>query len=156
MQPEDPWNILRIRRISAGIIDLKTSLYAETENSVKCWVGISKSFLINSAVRQECVLVTLHFNTYMDCVLDKVVDQSRCGAFIGNIRVTNFVFADNVAFFTELLEILLMAIKVSYEDSKPLGLKSKPSSLETNCMKQFRLFMDAVKPMKSQKVSHVG
>lgn len=46
-------------------------------------------------------LFSHHFSTCMDRVLDRAVEQSHCGASIGNSRVNDFVFADDTVIFVE-------------------------------------------------------
>ena len=50
----------------------------------------------------------------MDWVLGRVVEQSHCGASVGNTKITDLVFADDAAM--QSLEVLVMEVK-------PLGLK---------------------------------
>ena len=117
------WDILRIRGIPARIIDLMTGLYSRTESAVKCGGGISSFFPVDSGVRQGCVLAPSLFNTCMDWVLGKVADQSRCGASVGNTKVTDLDFADDAVLLAESLEVLVMALEALHEEAKPLGLK---------------------------------
>ncbi|KAG0724525.1 hypothetical protein GWK47_040428 [Chionoecetes opilio] len=56
-------------------------------------------------------------------VLDKVVDQSDCGAFVGNTKITDLVFADDAVIFAESLEVLVMALEALHDEAKPLGLE---------------------------------
>ena len=69
---------------------------------------------MHTGVRQGCVLAPSHFNTCMDWVLGRVVDQSHCGASVCNIKVTVFAFADD-AIFTESL----MALETLHKEVKP-------------------------------------
>ena len=62
------------------------------------------------------------FNTCMDWVLGRVVEQSYCGAFACNPEITILVFADDAAIFAESLEVLVMALEALHEEVKPLGL----------------------------------
>ena len=117
------WDILRVRGIPARIIGLMTGLYSGTESAVKCGSGISDFFPVNSGVRQGCVLAPSLFNTCMDWVLGKVVDQSHCGASVGNTKISDLVFADDAVLLAESLDVLVMALEVLHEESKPLGLK---------------------------------
>ncbi|KAG0719483.1 hypothetical protein GWK47_005362 [Chionoecetes opilio] len=59
----------------------------------------------------------------MDWVLGKVVDQSNCGASLGNSKITDLVFADVAVIFAESLEVLVMALEALHEEAKPLGLE---------------------------------
>ncbi|KAG0716011.1 Nucleolar complex protein 2 [Chionoecetes opilio] len=53
----------------------------------------------------------------------RVVDQSDCGASLGNTKITDLVFADVAVIFAELLEVLVMALEELHEEAKPLGLE---------------------------------
>ncbi|KAG0721937.1 hypothetical protein GWK47_045438 [Chionoecetes opilio] len=55
--------------------------------------------------------------------LDEVVDQSDCGASVGNTKITDLVFADDAVIFAESLEVLVMALEALHEEAKPLGLE---------------------------------
>ena len=76
--------ILRLRGIPAWIIGLLSGLYYGTENAVECVQGgrggVSSFFPVHTGVRQGCVLAPSLFNTRMDWVLGRVVDQTHCGA----------------------------------------------------------------------------
>ncbi|KAG0728970.1 Exportin-6-B [Chionoecetes opilio] len=54
---------------------------------------------------------------------DTVVDQSDCGASVGNTKITDLVFADDAVIFAESLEVLVMALEALHEEAKPLGLE---------------------------------
>ncbi|KAG0723488.1 G-protein coupled receptor moody [Chionoecetes opilio] len=54
-------------------------------------------------------------------VLGKVVDQSDCGASLGNTKITDLVFADDAVIFAESLEVLVMALEALHEEANPLG-----------------------------------
>ena len=117
------WDLLRFRGIPAAILDLLVGLYAGTESAVKYGGGVSSFFPVNSGVRQGCVLAPSLFNTCMDWVLGRAVDRSRCGADIGNTKITDLDFADDAVIFAESLEVLVLALEALHEDAKPLGLK---------------------------------
>ena len=117
------WDLLRLRGIPARIIGLLTGLYSGTESAVKCGGGVSCFFPVNAGVRQGCVLAPSLFNTCMDWVLGRVVDQSHCGASVGNTMVTDLVFADDAVILAESLEVLVLALETLHEETKPLGLQ---------------------------------
>ncbi|KAG0715807.1 Retrovirus-related Pol polyprotein from type-1 retrotransposable element R2 [Chionoecetes opilio] len=128
---ESLWDLLRLRGIPARTIGLMTGLYSGTESAVKCGAGVSSFFPVNTGVRQGCVLAPSLFNACMDWVLDKIVDQSDCGASLGNTKITDLVFADDAVIFAESLEVLVMALEALHEEAKPLDLRSpgsRPSS----------------------------
>ena len=82
---ETLWDLLCLRGIPAArIIGQLTGLYSGTVSAVKCGGGVSSFSPVNTGVRQGCVLAPSLFNTCMDWVLGRVVEQSHCGASVGN------------------------------------------------------------------------
>ena len=63
------------------------------------------------------------FNTCMDWILGRAEEQSHWGAFVGNTKVTNLVFADDAAMFAQSL---VMALEALHEEVKPLGEFLRP------------------------------
>ena len=81
---------------------------------------MSSFFHVNMGVRQGCMLPSSLFNTCMDWVLGKVVNQSHCGASVRKTKFTNLVFADYAVIFAESLEILVMVLEALHEQEKLL------------------------------------
>ena len=50
-------------------------------------------------------------------------ERPSCGASFGNVKVSDLDFADDAVIFVETLHILLGALDVLNESSKPLGLQ---------------------------------
>lgn len=68
---------------------------------------------------QGCVLAPSLFNNCTDWVLGKVTDQSRCGASVGNIKVTDLVSADDVVLLAASLhEEAMSSALVSWVKTK--------------------------------------
>ncbi|XP_069971442.1 uncharacterized protein [Penaeus vannamei] len=59
----------------------------------------------------------------MDWILGRATVQSHCGATLGNIKVTDLDFADDVAILSESLETLVAALDAFSNEAKPLGLE---------------------------------
>ena len=70
------------------------------------------------------------FNTCMDWVLGRVVDQSHCGASVSNKKITDLVFADDAVIFAQSLEVLVMALEALHEEAKPSGPRQRFRCLE--------------------------
>ena len=82
--------------------------------------GVSSFLPVHTGVRQGCVLAPSLFNTCLDWVLGRIVDQSHCGASVGNTKITDF-FADDAVIFAESLEVLVLVLETLYEKTKLLG-----------------------------------
>ena len=81
---------------------------------------MSSFFPVHTEVRQGCILAPSLFNTCMDLVLGRVVDQSHCGASVSNTKITDLVFADDAVIFAESLKVLVMDLEALHEEEKPL------------------------------------
>ncbi|KAG2468462.1 GALT2 acetylgalactosaminyltransferase, partial [Polypterus senegalus] len=79
--------------------------------------------LVDSGVRQVCILAPTLFTACMDWVLGKVVWSSDCGAFVREGRFTDLDFAGDAVIFTESMEALIWAFKRLSEESECLGLR---------------------------------
>ena len=107
-----------------GLLDYYLAcLYSETEYAVKCSGGVSSFFPVQMGVRQGCILAQSLFNTSVDWVLGRVVDQSHCRESVANTKIIDLVFADDALIFAESLVILVIALKALHEEAKPLGLQ---------------------------------
>ena len=95
---ETLWDLLRLRGIPARIIGLLTGLYSGTVSAVKCGGGVASFFPVNTGVRQgsgQCACCSITFQHMHG--LGRVVEQSHCGASVGNTKITDLVFADDDA-----------------------------------------------------------
>ncbi|XP_069981083.1 uncharacterized protein [Penaeus vannamei] len=74
-------------------------------------------------MRQSCIITLTLFNTCVDWIMGRTTSQSRCGATLGNIKVTDLDFADDVTILSESLEPLVVALDAFSNEAKPLGLQ---------------------------------
>ncbi|XP_069972443.1 uncharacterized protein [Penaeus vannamei] len=56
-------------------------------------------------------------------LLGRATVQSHCGTLLGNIKVTDLNFANDVAILSESLETLVAALDAFSNEAKPLGLE---------------------------------
>ncbi|XP_070000705.1 uncharacterized protein [Penaeus vannamei] len=92
-------------------------------SAVKCGGGLSSFSPFNSRVRQGCVYAPTLFNTCMDWIMGSAISQSLCGVTLGNVKVTDLDFADDVAILPRSLESLVEALDAFSSEVKPLGLQ---------------------------------
>ena len=133
---ETLWDLLRLRGIPAKIIGLLIGLYSRTVSALMCGGGMSSFFPVNTGVRQSCVLAPSLFNTCMDSVLGRVVEQSHCVASVGNTEIIDLVFADDAVVFVESLEVLVMALEALQEEAKPLEIQVSWSTTKVFCVRR--------------------
>ena len=117
------WDLLRRRAIHAGILSLIWALYSDTESAIKSRGDVSRFFQVKSGVRQGCVLAPTLFNTCIDWIMGETVGNTDCGVSMGDARITDLDFADDIAIFAETLEALVTALDTLSIESRPLGLK---------------------------------
>ena len=63
------------------------------------------------------------FSACMNWILRRMSERSSCSALLGSVKISDLDFADDAVIFAETLDILLGALKVLIEESKPLGLR---------------------------------
>lgn len=89
-------------------------LFSGTEKALK-WVEIVSSlFPVNMGVGQECALVPSLFNTCVDWILGRAIDQNHCGTSNGNNSVTDLTFADDTVILDESLEVLVLVLEQGF------------------------------------------
>ena len=66
----------------------------------------------------------------MDWILGRATIQSHCGATLGNIKVTDLDFADDVAILSKSLETLVVALEAFNNEVKPLGLEVSKTKVQ--------------------------
>ena len=59
----------------------------------------------------------------MDWILSRATVQNHSGATLGNIKVTDLDFADDVAILSESLESLVVALDAFSNEANTLGLE---------------------------------
>ena len=96
-------------------------LYSGTESAVRCGDTISNFFPVITVVHQGCVLAPTLFIACMDWILGRMSERSSCGAWFGNVKISDLHFTDDAVIFMENLNILLGALKVLNEESELLG-----------------------------------
>ena len=67
-------------------------------------------------------------------MMEKVVERSELGASIGDVTVTDFDFADDVAILSEMLEVLKEALVVFEDEASALGLHVNWAKTKIQCL----------------------
>ena len=94
----------------------------------------------------------------MDWIMGRMSERSSCGAWFGNVKISDLDFADDAVIFAETLDILLGALEVLNEESKPLGLwvswvKTEIQSSVTSWMLPSCLYLIAARMLRSWRDS---
>lgn len=120
------WHILQHYGVFVMIIGLMTHFFLALR------YRLSGFFPVNSGVRQSCVLARIFFNTCL-LILNRVINQSHCGACISNTRVIHLISSYDEIIFKQLgvLETVLEVIDLQ-------------SFLQKKKVKIFENFSDAI------------
>ena len=101
-----------------------------------------------------------HGPVCMDWVLGRVVEQSHCGASVGNTEITDLVFANDAVIWqvTGGSTVLVMTLEALHKEVKPLGRfpgpRPKFRCFKTYWMKPYSLSMCVARTLRSWKTSH--
>ena len=88
------WKKLHKYGIGGHLLMAINSLYSYTEVCIRVNGKQSKSFHVDVGLRQRCVLSSLFFITYMNC-MDKLSRTDEC-VTIGRCKINRLLFADNL------------------------------------------------------------
>lgn len=99
------------------------ALYTDTVSCVRADGSLSDWFDIKSGVRQGCTIAPNLFCTPMDWLLTHTVHRGLAGTSIGTEQFCDLDFADDVALLGEMLEVLILALIIMDEETRPFGLE---------------------------------
>jgi len=79
--------------------------------------------MIETGVRQACVLAPDSFATGVDWLLERTVDTGSTRVSFGPHSFSDLDFADDVALLAKLLELLVPALETMASEAVSLGLE---------------------------------
>ena len=82
------------------------------QSAVRSDGTFSDYFLVNTAVRQGCVLVPTFFYTCIDHELGRMWGKSSCGVSFARVRITDFDFADDAFILVKTTQVLADALSM--------------------------------------------
>lgn len=130
------WGVMREYGVNGRLLNAIKSLYERSESCVRVNGVKSRSFRVNSGLRQGCVLSPLLFITFMD----RIDRRSRggVGATVGRCSIDRLLFADDLVLLGPTQSALQNALDsfdaecceagmvISTDKSKTLVLSRKP------------------------------
>ena len=149
------WHILECDGIPTQLIRIVKAIYSHTASRVRTGGAMSEDFELVTGVRQGAVLSPLLFTRAIDWVMAGAVDVPGLGLTVGDTRVSDLTFADDIALLsadpvelqTMLNNIQLLAARVglliSSEKTKVMcSLPTQPCQFYVNgqALKQVRSF----------------
>ena len=117
------WLLLYRLSIPDKIIGLIRVLYTISVSYVHTSQSENSWFTIESGVHQGCVLAPDFFATGLNRLLERTVGTDMNGVSFGLHSFSDLDFADDVALFAELLELLVPALETMASEATSLGLE---------------------------------
>jgi len=117
------WKLLRSLGLHSKVVDLIEGLYTDTCSCVNVDGVMSDWLAVGSGVRQGCRIAPDLFVGPMDHMMELTVHRGMTGVTLGKEVFIDLDIADDVSLLTEMLEVLVLALKVMQEDSSTFGLQ---------------------------------
>src|SRR6218665_3264893 len=109
---------------SGHIINILTKLYSKQKTRVKVAGTMSTEFRIRRGVRQGCVLSPTLFNIVAEMVMRETLETYEGGVQIGERRITNLRYADDIILIANTMEELQRRLN---EAGRKFGLQINTS-----------------------------
>lgn len=134
---ESLWQTMASNQVPAPIINIIRNLYDGSSSRVRAYGQLSEPFLVNSGVRQGCVLSPTLFNFVVDWILNTALidhpgvlvgratlpaDEEGEVTFNEDLNITDLDFADDIALLASTPEEAEAALNRVYEEAVKLGL----------------------------------
>lgn len=116
------WRILDEMGVPKHLTYIVSQLYKNSSATVRIDQTMSDPLLVNSGVRQGCILSPLLFNIYGEYIIRQVLYEYEGGVSINGRKISNLRYADDtvlIASSTEELESVMHRLEV---ESERLGL----------------------------------
>ena len=119
---EGMWQIAKHYGVPSQIVEMLREYYDGSTSCVRMDGGEGDWFPINTGLRQGCVMSPSLFNIYMDAMMRKVIDGAPGGVTVGNERVTDLDFADDVALMADTWMVLVGMVMSMEQVTQRFGI----------------------------------
>ena len=119
---EGMWQIAKHYGVPTQIVDLLKSWYVGISSCVRMEEGDGDWFLIRTGLRQGCVMSPSLFNVYMDAMMRKVTEGEAGGVMVGEERVVDLDFADDVALIADTWLVLVAMVMRMEQVTQRFGI----------------------------------
>ena len=121
---ESLWKILQICGVPQELSVLVRQLYADTRSAVRLASSLSEEFIIETGMKQGCVIAPDLFN----CVIDHLIMRrllSRCslGIELGEYQLIDLDFPDDIAIIAPSTCVLQEALMILQEEANLVGMQ---------------------------------
>ena len=116
------WQIAEYYGVPARIVELLRSWYAGINSCVRLDGEDGEWFPIRTGLRQGCVMSPSLFNIYMDAMMRKVTEGAAGGVMVGQERVVDLDFADDVALLADSWLVMVAMVLKMEEVTQKFGI----------------------------------
>lgn len=139
------WHVMKEFGIPQKIIHLVKACYSDITSSVRCGGRSGESFVINSGLKQGCILSPVLFNLMLEKIMRNIT-HSPIGITINNERINALAYADDIAVLAEDVqgaEALTASIdehsrrygmEISAQKTKIMTLSRNECTYEASCI----------------------
>ena len=119
------WQVAELYGIPGTFINIFKSIYQNSSCCVKTDTGTTEFFNIETGVRQGCILSPFLFLLIVDFVMNKATAEAETLGveWVGNKRLTDLDFADDIALLAENTEGLQQLTMKLEETASKIGLR---------------------------------
>ena len=125
------WELLLQKGISSKFVSLLQSMYQDTTRFIQWKGGRTGEISVDMGVRQGCPLSPLLFELYV-AHIPELLDNQCTGVSLGNVRMTNLFYADDIVLLAHTEEDMRHSIQ-------RLSTHLKQLNLDINCNKSHML-----------------
>ena len=119
---EGMWRIAKYYGIPTKIVDLLRKWYLGITSSVRMDGEEGDWFPITTGLRQGCVMSPSLFNIYMDAMMRKVTEEAAGGVMVGDERVVDLDFADDVALLADSWLVMVAMVMRMEQVTQRFGI----------------------------------
>ena len=116
------WRIAKYYGIPTKIVDLLRKWYLGITSSVRMDGEEGDWFPITTGLRQGCVMSPSLFNIYMDAMMRKVTEEAAGGVMVGDERVVDLDFADDVALLADSWLVMVAMVMRMEQVTQRFGI----------------------------------
>ena len=133
---EGMWRVAEHYGVSKRVLDILKSWYCGVCSCVRLENECSDYFQTRTGLRQGCVMSPTFFNIYMDRMMSKVVEGQYGGVTIGEEKVTDLDFADDVALLADSWMVLALMLERMEEVTQDYGINISTKKTEVMCIRR--------------------
>ena len=118
MSRDSLWKILQICGVPQELSVLVRQLYTDTRGAVRLASSLSEEFIIETGVKQGCVIAPDLFNCVIDHLMRRLLNRCSLG-----MQLTDLDYADDIAIIAPSACVLQEALMILQEEANLVGMQ---------------------------------